>query len=192
LNPLVFHSGVAHALLQYLLIGWAVIEIVLRLRNLGGRTTFDWTFWLVVISVVAAINLGFMAAHVQPAVFGGGWLPVAAGLSVLAVGIALRTWSILTLGRLFKFVVVIQEDHRVVTTGPYHWLRHPSYTGGLIGFLGAGIALDNWLSVLALAGIPLLAILLRIRVEEAELARALGKDYRAYASQTRRLLPGIW
>lgn len=105
---------------------------------------------------------------------------------------ALRVWAIVTLGRLFKFVVVIQDGHRVVTSGPYRLLRHPSYTGALAGFLGTGIALDSWLSMLALVLIPLLAIGVRIHVEEAELARALGQEYRAHAGRTRRLVPGLW
>jgi protein-S-isoprenylcysteine O-methyltransferase Ste14 len=174
MDSLAIQPGAAGLLLQAMLIAWAVIEILLRLRNLGGRTAFDWTFGLVVASVVLAINLGFRAAHLQSTVFGGGWAPVAAGLGVLAAGVTLRVWAILTLGRLFKFVVVIQDGHRVVTSGPYRLLRHPSYTGALVGFLGAGIALDSWLSVLTLVLIPLLAIGVRIHAEEAELARALG------------------
>jgi protein-S-isoprenylcysteine O-methyltransferase Ste14 len=192
MNPLAIHPGTAHQLLQAMLIGWAAVEIVLRLRNLGGRTTLDWTFGLVVAAVAVGVNLGFRAAHVQAAVFGGGWAPVAIGLIVLAAGVTLRTWAILTLGRLFKFVVVIQEDHRVVATGPYRLLRHPSYTGALVAFLGVGIALNNWLSMLTLVALPLAAILVRIRVEEAELATALGQEYRSYASRTRRLVPGLW
>jgi protein-S-isoprenylcysteine O-methyltransferase Ste14 len=192
MNPLAIHPGTAHQLLQAMLIGWAAVEIMLRLRNLGGRTTLDWTFGLVVAAVAAGVNLGFRAAHVQAAVFGGGWAPVATGLIVLAAGVTLRTWAILTLGRLFKFVVVIQEDHRVVATGPYRLLRHPSYTGALVAFLGVGIALDNWLSMLTLVALPLAAILVRIRVEEAELGTALGQEYRSYASRTRRLVPGLW
>ncbi|HEV3292534.1 MAG TPA: isoprenylcysteine carboxylmethyltransferase family protein, partial [Streptosporangiaceae bacterium] len=143
-------------------------------------------------AVAAGVNLGFRGAHVHSAVLGGGWAPVAAGLVVLAAGVALRIWAILTLGRLFKFVVVIQDGHRVVASGPYRLLRHPSYTGGLVAFLGAGIALDSWLSVLALVFIPLLAVLVRIHVEEAELATALGPEYTRYASHTRRLVPGLW
>ncbi len=88
--------------------------------------------------------------------------------------------------------MVIQEGHRVVAAGPYRLLRHPSYTGGLVAFLGAGIALDSWLSMLALVLIPLLAVLVRIHVEEAELAAALGPEYTPYASRTRRLVPGLW
>jgi protein-S-isoprenylcysteine O-methyltransferase Ste14 len=192
MNPLAIHPGAAHLLLQAALIGWAAIEIVLRLRNMGGRSSFDWTFGLVVVSVAAGVNLGFRAAHVHSTVLGGGWAPVAVGLVVLAAGVALRTWAILTLGRLFKFVVVIQDGHRVVSSGPYRLLRHPSYTGGLVAFLGVGLALDSWLSMLTLVTIPLLAILVRIHVEEAELATALGPEYTRYASRTRRLVPGLW
>jgi protein-S-isoprenylcysteine O-methyltransferase Ste14 len=192
MNPLAIHPGTAHQLLQAALIGWAAIEVVLRLRNMGGRTTFDWTLGLVIAAVAAGLNLGFRAAHVHSAVLGGGWAPVTAGLVVLAAGVALRTWAILTLGRLFKFVVVIQDGHRVVTSGPYRLLRHPSYTGALVAFLGVGIALDSWLSVVTLVLLPLLAVLVRIHLEEAELATALGQEYRAYVSRTRRLVPGLW
>ena len=192
MNPLAIHPGAAHLLLQIMLVGWAAIEVMLRLRNMGGRTTFDWTFWLVIAAVAAGVNLGFRGAHVHSAVFGGGWAPVAAGLVVLAAGVSLRTWAIVTLGRLFKFVVVIQDGHRVVTSGPYRLLRHPSYTGGLVAFLGAGIALDSWLSILALVLIPLLAVLVRIHFEEAQLATALGPEYTRYASRTHRLVPGLW
>lgn len=59
MNPLTIHPGAAGQLLQGMLIAWAVIEILLRLRNLGGRTALDWTFGLVVASVVLAINAGF-------------------------------------------------------------------------------------------------------------------------------------
>jgi protein-S-isoprenylcysteine O-methyltransferase Ste14 len=192
MGPLATHPGTAHQLLQAMLIAWAAIEIVLRLSNLRGRTTFDWTFGLVVVSVAVAVNLGFRAAHVHSTVFGGSWAPAAVGLAVLAAGVTLRTWAILTLGRLFKFVVVIQEGHRVVASGPYRLLRHPSYTGALVAFLGVGIVLDNWLSMLALVLIPLLAILVRINVEEAALGNALGREYTIYASRTRRLVPGLW
>ena len=192
MTPLVLHPGTAHDLLVAVLAAWASAEVLLRLRNLGGRTAFDWSFILVVASVAAGINLGFRAAHASATVGGGGWAPVAAGLLIAVFGIALRIWAILALGRFFKFVVVIQDGHQVVDRGPYRLLRHPSYSGGLAALLGIGIALGSWLAVLAVAGIPLLAILIRIRIEEARLLSALGQDYRDYAARTRRLVPGVW
>ena len=192
MTPLVLHPGTAHDLLVAVLAAWASAEVLLRLRNLGGRTTFDWSFILVVASVAVGINLGFRVAHASAAVVGGGWAPAAAGLLIAVLGIALRVWAILALGRFFKFVVVIQDGHQVVDRGPYRLLRHPSYSGGLAALLGIGIALDSWLAVLAVAGIPLLAILVRIRIEEARLLSALGQDYRVYAARTRLLIPGVW
>jgi protein-S-isoprenylcysteine O-methyltransferase Ste14 len=192
MTPLVLHPGAAHDLLVAILVAWAAAEVLLRLRNLGGRTAFDWTFVFVVVCVGAGINLGFRAAHTPAAIIGGGWIPVAAGLVIAVFGIALRVWAILTLGRFFKFVVVIQNGHSVIDRGPYRLLRHPSYSGGLAALLGIGVALDNWLSILAIVGIPLLAILVRIGVEEARLRSALGQDYQNYAARTRRLIPGVW
>lgn len=182
----------AAQLVQDCLLGWAGLELLLWLRNRGGNTAPDPTFALVVASVAAGINLAFRAAHEQATAMGGGLVVTAAGLTALVVGVALRTWAILALGRLFKFVVVIQDDHHVVDSGPYRFVRHPSYSGGLLALVGAGIALDNWLSVVAAAVLPLLAILIRIVVEEARLARDLGDDYRRYASHTKRLIPGLW
>jgi protein-S-isoprenylcysteine O-methyltransferase Ste14 len=179
-------------LVQDCLLGWAGVELLLWLRNRGGNTAPDPTFALVVASVAAGTNLAFRAAHDHAAAIGGGPAVIAAGLTAFVLGVALRTWAILTLGRLFKFVVVIQDDHHVVDSGPYRFVRHPSYSGGLLALAGVGIALDNWLSILAAAGVPLLAILIRIAVEEARLARDLGDDYRRYALHTKRLIPGLW
>lgn len=187
-------TGSAHAaqqIVQACLLCWAGLELLLWLRNRGGDTAPDPTFALVVASVAAGMNLAFRAAREAGTATGSG-LAVAAGVTVLILGVALRTWAILTLGRLFTFVVVIQAEHHVVDSGPYRFVRHPSYTGGLLALTGAGIALGNWLSILAAAGLPLAAILIRIAVEEARLARDLGDDYRSYARRTKRLIPGVW
>jgi protein-S-isoprenylcysteine O-methyltransferase Ste14 len=108
------------------------------------------------------------------------------------LGIGLRIWAIVVLGRFFRRVVVIQEGHRVVSDGPYRLVRHPAYAGNLLAAAGLGVALDNWLSVAILVIVPFLGHLPRIRVEEAELERGLGEAYRSYEARTRRLVPGVW
>ncbi|TMK34849.1 MAG: hypothetical protein E6G58_10735 [Actinobacteria bacterium] len=62
---------------------------------------------------------------------------MAVGLGIASSGVVLRTWAIVTLGRFFTDDVTIQPGHRVVTAGPYRWVRHPSFTGGLVGLLGS-------------------------------------------------------
>ena len=86
----------------------------------------------------------------------------------------------------------MQQGHRVVDTGPYRVLRHPSYTGILVTLLGMGIALDSWASVAVAFLLPLAGILRRIGEEEQVLRRELGEPYRDYSRRTSRLVPGIW
>jgi protein-S-isoprenylcysteine O-methyltransferase Ste14 len=96
------------------------------------------------------------------------------------------------LGRFFTVTVEVGADHELVEGGPYSLLRHPSYTGMLVVYLGIGVALDSWLSVAAAVLFPTAAVVYRIAHEERLLRGALGSRYDGYAGRTKRLLPGIW
>jgi protein-S-isoprenylcysteine O-methyltransferase len=114
------------------------------------------------------------------------------GLLLFIGGIVLRWYSIFYLGRFFTVDVAIASEHQVVDSGPYRLIRHPSYTGALIAFVGFGLCLGNWLSLL-LTTLPISAAFLwRIRVEERALLEALGDDYRAYMRRTKQLLPFVY
>jgi len=115
-----------------------------------------------------------------------------AGLVVMWCGMAIRVWAILTLGNAFRTTVEVEPDQKIVTSGPYRWLRHPSYTGLLVILAGFGLALGNWLSFAICLAVPLPAVLRRIAVEEAELMLVLGEPYRRYEERTKRLVPGVW
>ena len=114
------------------------------------------------------------------------------GLIVMAAGQLLRWWSVATLGRLFTINVAIRSGHRLVDSGPYRHMRHPSYTAILLVHVGAALCLGNVLSALALI-VPITAVLLnRMRVEEDVLASGLGQPYRDYMTRTKRLIPGLY
>ena len=116
----------------------------------------------------------------------------AAGLVFMVAGTALRWAAIRALWRYFTVNVSIQEGQRIVRRGPYGVVRHPSYTGLLLRYLGFGLAFANWLSA-ALVFLPLLcATVYRIRVEEEALRAHFGAEYESYASATKRLVPGIY
>ena len=114
------------------------------------------------------------------------------GVFLFCVGLVLRWYSILYLGKYFTVNVSISPDHRVIDTGPYRFIRHPSYTGALLEFLGFALCLQN-VAALAAIMIPVVASFsYRIRVEEAVLTTALGENYRRYMRHTKRLIPGIY
>ena len=116
----------------------------------------------------------------------------AIGIGVFALGIAMRWYSISHLGRFFTVNVAIAEDHRLVDTGPYRWLRHPSYTGWLVAVAGLGLCLGNWLSLVILLTATIRVIVWRIGLEESALRAALGAEYAAYALKTWRLFPYLY
>ena len=149
------------------------------------------TYWVILVAQFGAVPLGLLARRVAP----GADLPVwvwAVGIVAMVAGTVLRLWAVHALGAQFRRVVAVSPDQPVVTTGPYRWVRHPSYTGALLIFGGFGLALANAWSVLVLVVLPTLAYLRRIRVEEAELEAVLGERYTAYAAGRARLIPSVW
>jgi protein-S-isoprenylcysteine O-methyltransferase Ste14 len=144
-----------------------------------------------------AIAIGLVAGYFLQAVPGMriplpvSWLHGIA-LLLLVAGMAIRWTAILTLGRFFTTSVTIQSQHQVVRAGLFRWVRHPSYSGALLAFLGLSLAFGNWLSLAAVL-VPILAAFLnRIRVEETALVGALGADYIAYRKSTRCLIPWVF
>lgn len=114
------------------------------------------------------------------------------GFAVLLAGMALRLWAVRTLGPWFTFVVKVSDDQPVVESGPYRLLRHPSYTGAILGGVGLGLSLRYALAPLIVA-VPMTAgMLIRIRVEEQALLAGIGAPYRAYMTRTKRLVPYLW
>ena len=177
------------------LVCWALFEVSLRVREAvqgkGRRDRDRGTRVLIAISLGAAIAAAGAATSLAPSLRIPAALQVA-GVVVMWVGLATRVWAVATLGRAFRTTVEIDPDQAVVRTGPYRWIRHPSYDGLLLILAGLGAALGNWLSVAACLVLPLPALVRRIHVEEAELDRVLGDAYRAYQTKTARLIPGLW
>jgi protein-S-isoprenylcysteine O-methyltransferase Ste14 len=113
------------------------------------------------------------------------------GVTLYAVGGAIRIWPVFVLGRRFSGLVAIQPGHTLVTTGIYRFLRHPSYLGLLINALGWALAFRSAVGVI-LAVLMLVPLVARIRSEEALLLSQFGSAYEQYRARTYRLLPGIY
>jgi protein-S-isoprenylcysteine O-methyltransferase Ste14 len=111
------------------------------------------------------------------------------GIFLIFLGVLVRQVSIAILGRFFSLTVQIAEDHKVVDKGPYRLVRHPSYTGVLITFIGLGLAVQSWGALLLLLVVFSVSFGYRMRVEERTLLSELGHDYASYMKRTRRLIP---
>lgn len=143
--------------------------------------------WIAIVAGIAGAYLA-RARAVGPAWTVDASL-VTIALSTCALGFAVRTWAVVTLGRFFTVDVAIREGHALVTTGPFRFVRHPSYTGLVLLFVGWSLTFGQALSVAALLVPTFLALAYRIHVEEIALTRAFGASYDAYRARTKRLVP---
>lgn len=114
-----------------------------------------------------------------------------AGVSCIAVGGWLRRHCFRMLGNNFTFDVRVRANQSVVDRGAYRFVRHPSYSAGMLLFAGIGLSLTNWLSLVVVLVPPAIAYAYRISVEERALVDALGPAYALYMKRTKRIVPFV-
>jgi protein-S-isoprenylcysteine O-methyltransferase Ste14 len=145
------------------------------------------------IAVLAGCLLALYVARALPELAVGNRVAAAwCALVLLWAAVALRRWSVVTLGRYFTFTVQTSTDQPVVTTGPYRFVRHPSYSALLIAAVAGGLLIGNWLSLVVVVAAVWGGLAYRITVEERALHRDIGPAYREYAAGRKRLLPFVW
>ena len=109
----------------------------------------------------------------------------------MILGIVIRQWSIVELGRFFSVNVGTQKGQKVVKNGPYKLVRHPSYTGLLLTLIGIGLALLSWGAVIILILVFGCTFGYRIHIEEKLLISEFNGEYIQYMKKTKRLIPYI-
>lgn len=138
--------------------------------------------------------------------------PFILGTALAVAGCLIRLWCYRTLGRFFTFQLSIRKGHRIVTTGPYAVIRHPSYTAGIIQIIGMVIlhgSPTSWLRQSGVLNIPGLKLVVvawltqitilainivgRVRQEDEVLKSTFGDDWERWAKVVRyRLVPGVY
>ena len=117
-----------------------------------------------------------------------GWV----GVAGMILGIGLRFWANQTLGAAYTRTLKILPGQAVISRGPYGVLRHPGYAGVLLMWLGAGLALENWIALVTIAFVFAWAYRRRMNAEEAMLLARLGDAYREYRRHTWRVVPFVY
>jgi len=173
---------------------WIILELIASRTKLSGDRSHArdrGSYGLIVALFFVGLGLDFtLSARLpQAAIAGRRELVFFSGIVLILGGVAVRWWAIATLGKSFTFDVAVQSGQKVVDTGPYRHIRHPSYTGTLMTQVGIGLALGNWVGLLALMLCMAIAYSYRISVEEQALVAALGEPYKQYMRRTRRIIP---
>jgi len=162
----------------------------------GGKTAReekgDRSFWLILPGFLVVF---FAPPHewmALPAFLPRTIWSQMAGLVLILGAVVLLVWSRIHIRGQYSGHVEVKTDHQLVTSGPYRFIRHPSYCGLLLMSLGVAV---GYASLIGLAGFVLLLIpgfIFRIHVEENLLLTQFGAEYEKYAAHTRKLIPGIW
>ena len=113
------------------------------------------------------------------------------GVACLAAGGAIRTWASRTLGRDFLVRLDLRDEHRLVESGPFRHVRHPTYAALLLMAIGTGLCFGSPLALAATALLWIPAMAVRVGREERQLAARYGRVYEEYRHRTWRLVPGL-
>ena len=176
---------------------YLVSEILLNLTRRScsktgtkqDRSTLGIIWLVIAVSITAGV---FVAQNFRAAALPHGRVLASASVVLFVAGLILRWWAIIMLGRFFTVDVTIEKDHELVERGPFRIVRHPSYTGVLLAFVGLGLSLRNWAALLVIL-LPIgAAFIRRMNVEEDALSRALGPRYTEYMRRTKRLVPFVY
>jgi protein-S-isoprenylcysteine O-methyltransferase Ste14 len=117
-----------------------------------------------------------------------GWL----GLILILGGLAMRYWAARTLGESYTRTLQIVEGQEIVNQAPYNVIRHPGYLGTLLMEIGAGLAVTNWVVLLAAIALGITSRAYRIGAEEKMLEARFGEQYKVYSSKTWKLVPFLY
>ena len=175
------------------LISEFLLTVTRRSRSRTGTKQHRSTLLVVWLVIVVSVAAGIYVAKRWPAAA----LPhhrsfMLAGVALFVTGLLLRWWAIITLGRFFTVDVTIEPDHELIERGPFRLVRHPSYTGVLLAFVGLALTLGNWAALLVML-VPIgAAFIHRMNVEENALSGVLGPQYTDYMRRTKRLVPFIY
>jgi len=177
-------------------IAWVVSEVVLN-RILHSKSSDKknadkgslivlWTTIMVSItlSVFIANNI-YLPILLNPVI-------QYIGLAMIYVGILIRVIAIVSLGQFFTVDVTIRENHKLKKDGIYKYIRHPSYSGSLMSFIGLGLTINNWISLFLISLSIIISFIYRINVEEKVLTEQFGSEYTDYQTITRKIIPFIY
>lgn len=182
----------------WLLLGgsWTLLEISIAVKTRvpcsGNEQKYrsEKLIWLVVcVAILGALGFKQLQLMKLPIPYlPRQWL----ALLIFSLGLGLRFHAVFSLGRFFSTTAVTQHQHVLIEHGAYRWIRHPAYSGLLVSFFAAGLAMGDVLALTMLV-FPIAYVLnQRIAVEEQLLIEHFGQLYSDYCQRTKKLFPWVY
>ena len=179
---------------------WFPVALFYRVRSLASREKLDrrqegLPILLTLRPLGALSLLGAIAFGIKPSFMAWSSLPLPlwlrwSGLGIGVIAAALSLSALHNLGKNLTDTVVTRQEHQLITTGPYRWVRHPFYDGVILCVLTVSLLTANWF--IFLTGCSVFALqAIRTAREEQQLLARFGEPYLAYTQQTGRFLPRL-
>jgi protein-S-isoprenylcysteine O-methyltransferase Ste14 len=150
---------------------------------------------LLTLAAVPAFLWLFILGQFAPWLFETSFLPdtlivAVAGILITLCGAGFAIWARIHLGKNWSGQPAIRVNQKIVRTGPYSIVRHPIYTGLLIGVAGAAIATGS-ITALSVLAIIFVVFILKSRMEEKFLREEFGEEYEQYRREVKGLIPFV-
>jgi protein-S-isoprenylcysteine O-methyltransferase Ste14 len=170
------------------IIFWAYWLVMAVTAKSGQRQWMQFARTWITFVVVAVIMSRFRIIRDHGAATGNPWL-LGTGLTIFVLGLALAVWARVYLGGNWGMPMSQRAEHELVTTGPYRMIRHPIYSGMLLGTLGTAIAINlYWLNAAVILGAY---FLISAAIEERTMIKLFPAAYPPYRHTTKMLIPHI-
>jgi protein-S-isoprenylcysteine O-methyltransferase Ste14 len=167
-----------------------IIELRTKRDTIRGPVKENLTYRLFVFAgtlMVAGGMVEFLLRHSQ--LF---WPTFVAGLACAFSSFALRRRAIAALGKFWSLHVEIRDNHQFVRSGPFRFVRHPTYFSMILELLSAGLILNAYWTIALVTLLFIPALILRLKLEETALVEKFGVTYQQYQRETPAIFPYKW
>jgi protein-S-isoprenylcysteine O-methyltransferase Ste14 len=182
-------------LFHILWLGWAGYWWVasFNVKTTARREPLQSRLSHIVPLALAVVLLWLPQSPIQA--FDGRFLSIAVwpfwvGAALTLAGLLFTVWARVHLGRNWSGTITVKQDHALITSGPYGFVRHPIYTGLLLALIGTALARGEWRGVVAVA-LALWAFWRKLRIEERWMREQFGSAYEEYSGRVAALIPFV-
>jgi len=180
---------------EYLWIAWYLVWVVWAMQgkkvqkreSVPSRASYSLIILVAVWLMFFARGLGgWWNGEILPDTAWAGWT----GLAITVLGFAITLWARSILGGNWSGTVTIKVEHELIRRGPYHWVRHPIYTGLIVAMAGTALALNEWRGLVAVLLVWIAFTIKRLK-EEQFMRQTFGQQYVEYSQTTGAIFPRL-